>query len=284
MKIEGKINYFLLVLMGLLLVMNVAVFGQEEPKMKMDEYKARLGDAQMREADANARLTQLQAEIDALNAQIAEIQSQIDAEWEEIYALLGTDKASVEAYRANLASIDSEINGLAVLSPEELFRRQDQIDEIENRIEEAKGSKIAILTEMENKLSELDSKLAALKAKVPANIFDQYTVIKGDYLWKISKKEEIYGDPMQWIRIYSVNKDQIKDPDLIYANQIFNIARGVGRNEHLVVKGEYLSSIAGYAKVFNDPTKWTKLYEANKDMINDPNIIYPYQVLTIPAE
>jgi nucleoid-associated protein YgaU len=283
MKIKGKINYFLLVLMGLLLVANVAVFGQEE-EMKMDEYKARLADAETREANANSRLMELQAEIDALNAQIAELQSQIDAEWEEVYALLGTDRASVEAYRANLASIDSEIDGLAALSPEELFRSQDQIDEIETRIEEAKGNKIAVLAEMENTLSELDSKLAALKAKVPANIFDQYTVVQGDYLWKISNKEEIYGDPMQWIRIYSVNKDQIKDPDLIYADQIFNIARGVGRNEHLVVKGEHLSSIAGYAKVFNDPTKWTELYEANKDMIEDPNIIYPYQVLTVPAE
>jgi len=284
MKIEGKKYYFLFVLMGLLLVINAVALGQEEEKMKMDEYKVQLSDAQMREQNANARLMELQAEIDALNTQIAEIQGQIDAEWEEIYALLGTNEAAVEAYRANLESIGREIDGLAALSPEELFRRQDQIDEIENRIEEAKGSNIAILTEMENKLSELDGKLSALKAKVPANIYDQYTVVNGDYLWKISKKEEIYGDPMQWMRIYSVNKDQIKNPDLIYAKQIFNIARGVGRNEHLVVKGEHLSSIAGYAKVFNDPTKWTTLYEANKDMIDDPNIIYPYQVLMIPAE
>ncbi|MBN2030142.1 LysM peptidoglycan-binding domain-containing protein [bacterium] len=284
MKIEGKKYYFLFVLMGLLLVVNAVAWGQEEERMKMDEYKAQLSDAQMREQNANARLAELQAEIDALNAQIAEVQGQIDDEWEDVYALLGTNKAGVDAYRANLESIDREIDGLAALSPEELFRRQDQIDEIESRIEEAKGSNIAILTEMENKLAELNGKLTALKAKVPANIYDQYTVVDGDYLWKISKKEEIYGDPMQWMRIYSVNKDQIKDPDLIYANQIFNIARGVGRNEHLVVKGEHLSSISGYAKVFNDPTKWTKLYEANKDMIDDPNIIYPYQVLMIPAE
>ncbi len=270
--------------MGLLLVMNVAVFGQEEQKMKMDEYKAQLADAQQREVNANTRLAQLQADIDALNKQIAGVQGQIDTEWNQVYALLGTNKTEVDAYRRNLESIENQIDALSALSPEELFRRQDQIDEIEKRIEEAKGSKIAILTEMESALAELDSKLLALRTKVPANIYDQYTVVKGDYLWKISGKSEIYNDPMQWMRIYSVNRNQIKDPDLIYANQIFNIARGVGRNEHLVVKGEYLSSIAGYAKVFNDPTKWTKLYETNKDMISDPNIIYPYQVLTIPAQ
>jgi nucleoid-associated protein YgaU len=52
----------------------------------------------------------------------------------------------------------------------------------------------------------------------------------------------------------------------------------------LVVKGDYLFKIAGLAKVFNDPAKWTQLYEANKDIVTDPNLIYPHQVLTIPSE
>ena len=284
MKTKGKLFYLISVLLVLLLVFSLDAFSQEERKMKMDEYKAELTGFQAREADAAAQFNTLQAEIDDLNSQIADVQNQIDGSWDEIYSMLGTDKAGVEAYRGNLETIDSEIDGLAALSPEDLFRRQDEIEDIEKRIEEAKGSNIAYLTEMEDKFAEFDGKLAALKAKVPANIYDQYTVVDDDYLWKISKKDEIYGCPYQWIRIYCVNKDQIKDPDLIYADQIFNIARGVGKNEHLVVKGEYLSSIAGCAKVFNDPTKWTRLYEANKDVISDVNLIYPYQVLTIPAE
>jgi nucleoid-associated protein YgaU len=268
----------------LLLAFSVTLFGQEERKIKMDEYKVQLADHQAREAAANERLAVLETEIADLNTEINAVQGQIDAEWEEIYAMLDTDEAGVEAFRSNLASIEGEIDGLSVLSPEELFRRKDEIKEIHMRIEEAKGSKTALLTEMENKLAELDGKLAALKSKVPANIYDQYTVVKGDYLWKISKMDDIYGDPYQWIRIYCVNKEQIKDPDLIYADQVFNIARGVAKNEHLVAKGEYLSKIAGMAKVFNDPTKWTQLYEANKDIVDDPSMIYPYQVLTIPKE
>lgn len=268
----------------LLLAFSVTAFGQEERKIKMDEYKVQLADFQAREAAANEKIATLEAEIAEINTEINTVQGQIDAEWAEIYAMLGTNQAGVDTYRSNLMSIEGEIDGLSMLSPEELFRRQDEIDEIANRIEEAKGDNIALLTEMENKLAELDGKLAALKAKVPANIYDQYTVVKGDYLWKISKSDDIYGDPYQWMRIYTVNKDQIKDPDLIYEDQIFNIARGVARDEHLVAKGEYLSKIAGMAKVFNDPTKWTQIYEANKDIIDDPSMIYPYQVLTIPKE
>ena len=284
MKTKVKMVHLLSILFILLLVFNTQAFGQEERKIKMDEYQAQLADWQQKEAETNTKIEQLDAEIADLKQQIADTQGQIDATWDEIYAMLGTDKAGVEAYRSELNAIDSEIDGLAALSPEELFRHREDIEDIEKRIEEKKTSKIALLTEMENKFADMESKIAALKAKMPANIYDQYTVIRGDYLWKISKKDEIYGDAYQWIRIYCVNKDQIKDPDLIYPEQIFNIARGVGMDEHLVVKGEYLSKIAGCAKVFNDPTKWTKIYEANKDIVTDPNIIYPYQVLKIPVE
>lgn len=284
MRVKNRGFYLLSVIVILLLGFSTFLFGQEERKIKMDEYRADLAEWQTREANATTRVDELQAEIDDLNNQIADVQGEIDGTWDEIYAMLGTDKEGVDAYRGNLQAIEGEIDGLAALSPEELFRRQDEIDAIEKRIEEAKGSNLAYLTEMENKISELEGKVAGLKASVPANIYDQYTVLKGDYLWKIAKKDDIYGDAYQWIRIYCVNKDQIKDPDLIYPDQVFNIARGVGRNEHLVVKGEYLSKIAGCAKMFNDPTKWTKLYEANKDIISDANLIYPYQVLTIPSE
>jgi nucleoid-associated protein YgaU len=284
MNIKGKTFQFFSVLLVLLLVLSVHSFSQEERKMKMDEYKAELAASQTQETAAQERIKQLEGEIDALNAEMTETQGKIDATWDEIYAMLGTDKAGQDAYMSELKSIESELSGLAALSPEELFKQKEELAAIEKRIEDAKANKLAMITKNENKLADLDGQVAALKAKMPANIFDQYTVVKNDYLWKISKKEEIYGSPYQWIRIYCVNKDQIKDPNLIYPDQVFNIARGVGMNEHLVVKGEYLSKIAGLSKIFNDPTKWTKLYESNKDIIDDPNLIYPYQVLTIPKK
>jgi nucleoid-associated protein YgaU len=44
---------------------------------------------------------------------------------------------------------------------------------------------------------------------------DSYTVQKGDSLSKIAKKYP----GMTWQKIYEANKDQIKDPDLIYPGQ-----------------------------------------------------------------
>lgn len=48
-----------------------------------------------------------------------------------------------------------------------------------------------------------------------------YTVVKGDSLSKIAKRE--YGDANAWGRIYEANRDLIKDPDLIYPGQTLKI-------------------------------------------------------------
>ncbi|NUO79461.1 LysM peptidoglycan-binding domain-containing protein [candidate division KSB1 bacterium] len=88
---------------------------------------------------------------------------------------------------------------------------------------------------------------------------------------------------MQWMRIYSYNREQIKDPDLIYPKQVFKIHRENGPNEYLVAKGDFLAKISGAASVLGDPAQWRKIYEANKDIVGeDPNKIYPYTVLRVP--
>ena len=52
-----------------------------------------------------------------------------------------------------------------------------------------------------------------------------YLVKKGDWLWKIANRKEIYKDGSKWPRIYRANRDQIKNPNLIYPNQKFLIPR-----------------------------------------------------------
>ena len=43
----------------------------------------------------------------------------------------------------------------------------------------------------------------------------------GDHLWKIARQR--YGSGFQFTLIYEANKDQIRDPDLIYPGQIFTL-------------------------------------------------------------
>ena len=60
---------------------------------------------------------------------------------------------------------------------------------------------------------------------------DSYTVVRGDSLWNISGKSSIYGDSYQWPLIYKANRSQIKDPDLIFPGQTFDIDRNASASE-----------------------------------------------------
>jgi len=54
---------------------------------------------------------------------------------------------------------------------------------------------------------------------------DSYQVIRGDNLWNISGKSEVYANPYQWPLIYKANRDKINDADLIFPGQVFAIDR-----------------------------------------------------------
>ena len=49
---------------------------------------------------------------------------------------------------------------------------------------------------------------------------------------------------------------------------------------YTVVSGDNLSKIA--KSIYGDANKWRKIYEANTDIIKDPDKIRPGQVLKIP--
>ena len=54
---------------------------------------------------------------------------------------------------------------------------------------------------------------------------ERYMVQRGDTLWGISAREQIYHNPFMWPLIYKANSQQIRDPDVIFPRQIFVIPR-----------------------------------------------------------
>jgi len=56
---------------------------------------------------------------------------------------------------------------------------------------------------------------------------------------------------------------------------------GGGGTFHTVEKGDTLWAIA--EKTMGNGTKYTEIFEANKPMLTDPDLIYPGQVLRIPV-
>jgi hypothetical protein len=72
----------------------------------------------------------------------------------------------------------------------------------------------------------------------------QYNVVKGDCLWDISGKKDIYNDNFMWPLIYRENVDDISDPDIIEINQklkikIKNSVSEIDKNEAIKIAQEY---------------------------------------------
>src|SRR5262249_13435407 len=103
----------------------------------------------------------------------------------------------------------------------------------------------------------------------------QYTVVANDSLSGIAQR--IYGDPNLWPRIFQANQDQISDPTLIFPGQVLLIPATA---QYTVVDGDSVSGIA--QQFYGDVSLWPRIFEANKDQISDPNLIFPGQELCIP--
>jgi hypothetical protein len=51
----------------------------------------------------------------------------------------------------------------------------------------------------------------------------QLHVVRGDNLWNIARAH--YGEGLRYTTIFNANKDQIRDPDLIYPGQVFSLPK-----------------------------------------------------------
>lgn len=252
-----------------------------QDKMTYEEYVAELERWQQREADAQAQIEQLEAEIAQLRADIDDLDAQIAAVWQDIYRMLGLIDEYLQTFAGELDNAAGELNEFEMMTPEEIYQNSDRLDEIQARLDEMSKHPAGALTQYQDILARLYAQLDSLRARMAAPKATVYTVVRGDYLWKISAMPEHFGDGMKWMRIYSVNHDQINDPDLIYPDQRFSIPLDIDKNkQYLVQHGEFLHSIAD--KIYNDPFQWRKLYEANREIIGDPNTIYPETILTVP--
>ena len=273
-----------LLLCGLALSIAVSLTGPVDAqgkKMTRDEYTAQMADLVQRETEAQKQIVSLQARIAELDAQISARDKSIADLKRETLALVGATQRQVDAFARRLDSIISQLQGLLALAPEVLVQKKKEVNSIRSEVGKLREQPIAALPEIATKLTNIFNLLGEIGSRINEPVTIDYKVRRGDNLWNISKKSNIYDDPYMWPRIYRANRDEINDPDLIYPKQNLAIPFGVGANEHLVERGHTLFEIA--VEVYNDAGKWHKIYEANQQQVVEPHLIFPAQVLQIPS-
>jgi nucleoid-associated protein YgaU len=277
---KGSVSVLLAVLLCGLATSTFAA----EDKMTREDYTAKLAEYTQGEQQASSEITDLDSQIAALQAQLTELDADIASLDKAILMSVGaSSNAAVASFGGQLDAILSQLEGLMALASEELYmHHRMELNDIAAQLDELKQSKIAALPEMAAKLSRIEGMLGQLQSRGLHELtqFD-YTVEGGDHLWGIAEKETIYSDPYMWPRIYKANTDKVADPDLIYPNQVLSIPVAVGANQYLVQSGDFLFKIA--QAVYNDPTKWHKILLANESQIVERDMIFPAQVLDIPA-
>jgi nucleoid-associated protein YgaU len=75
------------------------------------------------------------------------------------------------------------------------------------------------------------AEMAAAAAAADSMSMGSYLVVSGDNLWSIAGQDSVYGNPYQWPLIYKANSGQIKDADLIFAGQYFDVPKAASGAE-----------------------------------------------------
>jgi nucleoid-associated protein YgaU len=192
---------------------------------------------------------------------------------EEEYQKLSKDQR--EAYCSELLAAYTDAQGCVDTSRASLDKENKAIADLKTEMQK-----------LDPQLKELKSEVDALQREIDyfEGLPRMYTVMKGDFLYKISGMEEIYADPLKWKRIWRANKDVIEnftDPNLIYPGWELIIPRD-WPHSITVMEGDNLWQIAKRWEIYGDGRMWERIYQANQDQIRDPNLIKPGMVLTIP--
>lgn len=285
----------LLLVLPAILCARVAYLSEEDyKKLKKQERLAYwddltndMADLQQRKADAIANQEKDSTTIEELNARKTNSSAEYQIVYNEILTMLEVDKGALPAIQRKISYYNRKILNMENLSDKELWKAKKNVKELIAEYNEFRATNESKVPDFRMDFSDLDNKISnltnSLEAAKPKYYEDTYTVVKGDWLSKIASYNFIYNDVSKWPIIYRANRDQIKDPNIIYPDQVIKIPRGLPYTWK-VYNGECLWKIAGYPEVYSNSAQWPMIYRANKDKIKDPDLIYPNQILEIPRD
>jgi nucleoid-associated protein YgaU len=168
-----------------------------------------ISDAQAVVASAQAPCNDTGNAADLISQAQAAAQSGDDAKAQQLAAQakqVASDAINA-CYCAKAKDLLAQVQGYKGLTADQQARlTQAQQDETNNNCKAAYDA-----------LSALVSELQAAQMT--------YSVVKGDSLWRIAGKSDVYGNSYEWPLIYKSNTDKIKHADLIYPKQDLTVMK-----------------------------------------------------------
>ena len=110
-----------------------------------------------------------------------------------------------------------------------------------------------------------------------------YTVQPGDTLSGIAQQQ--LGNAGRWPEIFVLNRSIIQHPDRISPGQVLTLPGDTPMQPppriYIVRRGDTLSNIA--QRELGDASRWPEIFERNREVIRDPDRIFPDQALILPT-
>lgn len=185
----------------------------------------------------------------------------------------------IQDFQTRVNSLELKYNELnAKLSDlnTELKNTNASLNDCREEIKRMIGASDAEMEAFAQKLGVLEGKVRAMRSLSDDQLADKTAEIKAlENEWTAMKSNKIAIMPQFFNRMVQLGKD-IKG---LYREKKIN-SYTVGT---WAVDKDCLWNIAGKMEIYGDPFQWPKIWQANTDKVRNPDIIFPGQVLMIPA-
>ncbi len=215
----------LTIALGLFLMAGSCAFAQQE-EMTEEQAMQKIQQLEKRTSELKRQQTALDNQLAEKNKVLKQKQDDYEKCIDELYALVGATRQDVDAFEARLKRLENKVAELLRLSPMDLLARKNEVDDAEEEYKNLAGNKISLLPAFYDRVQRMGENIRTLRETLSRA---EKTYVVGtwakdrDCLWNIAKKPDIYGDAFKWPKIWQKNRDQIKNPDIIFPGQVLKV-------------------------------------------------------------
>lgn len=271
-------TFYLFVFIIFALAFQNVTFAQDEDCCEEDDKYGKEGEItdaewqqQMDELNARKKgleesLSKYAKDIEDLKAALSDKIAEVKTSEADFYTAIGLSKTGFEDFKKQFNETEKKI----------LNKTGTPADARKFYFNDIAASKAKCLPEYSTRFETMRQKLEQWEKESQVVVKeDKYTVVKGDCLWKISGKSEIYSNPKYWPKIWEANEDgvvsapphtpkKVTNPNLIYPGQVLRIQKLTDEDLKKLVDNTYIMKNVKKIKEIEANKKVTQKKKKNK--------------------
>ncbi len=191
---------------------------EDQAVIRIQEFKTKI-------AGLDEQLNALKADMAGLEKKLDDTKTSIKDCNDNLYSMIGATMADVNAFRQQIGVIEGKIREMQRLPDDVLADRQADVFALEAELNQLRTNKISLLPEFFPKIIKLAKEInpGLLREKKVREYIVKSWFENRDCLWNIAGNVEIYGDPLQWPKVWQANTSIIRNPDIIHPGQVLSI-------------------------------------------------------------